>query len=119
MGDSELDKLLNSFIERGENGADILNKQVRFSITLPNLTSKRLDLVCKKLKLTKQQFISSVIEASLVDIEERLGLVSEAKKGPFGETQREYSGEYQAELFRELGWGHFIQSSESEDDDEE
>lgn len=104
MSGSELDRVINDFLDKSEDERDLLNKIVRFSISLPNITQKRLDIICRRLDLTKQEFISKVVEASLIDIEERLGLISEEKTDQFGNISRQYSDEYTIELMEELGY---------------
>lgn len=114
----ELEKVINELLGKTDENKDIMNKQVRFSVSFSNFDNKRIEYICKRVSTSKQEFISRLVLASIVDIEERLGLVSELETSPIGEEIRKFSDEYTQILFKELGLGNSSLNLGGEEDNQ-
>ncbi|NHN31184.1 hypothetical protein [Paenibacillus agricola] len=74
-----LKKKINSMIKRAKDPT--MTDDVRFSLTTNRMTNARLEFVRKELKLSKQEFLMSIIQAALTDVEVELGLLTARENG--------------------------------------
>ncbi|GAA0395937.1 hypothetical protein [Paenibacillus motobuensis] len=103
MKDSNFSKVIESMVSKPTTPDSILNKTVRFSISLTNLQNRRLEILVNKLKVSKQEFIQGVIEAAMKDVEESLRLVDGGFENQLGQRVSEYRGDYVSEIIESLG----------------
>jgi len=103
MGESKLTNVIKSFTEKENNTTSILDKQVRFSISLSNLQSKKLDVLVDIIGLSKQEFIAKVLDAAMIDLEGELNLIDSTSIDTFGHKQYHYKTKYVREILAKLG----------------
>ncbi|MEK3796034.1 hypothetical protein MKX42_30295 [Paenibacillus sp. FSL R7-0204] len=116
MSDSNFKNALQGMLNKKETPNSILNKSIRFSITLTNLQNKRLEILTSKLSTSKQDFIQTIIEAALRDIESELGLIDAKDYTQLGDLNLHYRTKYIREIVASLGisedeWENLVESA--------
>jgi predicted DNA-binding protein len=103
MSESNFAKTIQSMVAKPSTPTSILDKTVRFSISLTNLQNRRLELLVNKINVSKQEFIQRVIEAAMCDVEDELKLIDGGYMNQLGQSVREYKGAYIREIVESLG----------------
>lgn len=103
MKNSNFSKIIESMVTKPPTPDSLLNKTVRFSISLTNLQNRRLEILTNKLDVSKQEFIQNVIEAAMRDVEESLRLIEGGYENLLGQRVPDYRSSYVREIVESLG----------------
>lgn len=103
MKSSNFTKIIESMVTKPSTPDSILNKTVRFSITLTNFQNRRLEILTNKLEVSKQEFIQNVIEAAMRDVEDSLHLIQGGYENLLGQRVPDYRSGYVKEIVESLG----------------
>lgn len=103
MKASNFSKIIESMVSKPTTPDSILNKTVRFSISLTNLQNRRLEILTNKLNVSKQEFIQGVVEAAMRDVEESLRLIDGGYENQLGQRVSDYKTSYVREIIESLG----------------
>ncbi|TYP71728.1 hypothetical protein [Paenibacillus methanolicus] len=95
--------VIRDLIKKEETPRAILKKNVRFSVTLTALQNKRLEILAGKIETTKQDLISKVLDAAMVELEDQLGLIDMSHMDSLGLTTYQYQSRYVREIIEALG----------------
>ncbi|MEW9698006.1 hypothetical protein [Paenibacillus sp. SI8] len=68
-----LNTKIDEMIKKSKNESE--TDDVRFSLTFSKFNNRRIEFIRRKLKLSKQELLSSIILAAISDIEIKLGLL--------------------------------------------
>lgn len=106
-------EVIKELVHSGDTPTAILSKQIRFSITLTNLQSKRLDVLTDKVNVSKQEFIARVIEASMKELEQQLDLIDTTSIDLLGRVNYDYKTAYVRDIVKKVGmtedeWYSFV-----------
>jgi predicted DNA-binding protein len=103
MKKDSVSSLISGLVNKAETPEAILNKNVRFSISLTTFQSKRLDILTTKIEISKQEFISKVIEASMLELESQLKLIDMESTDIMGLKSHSYKAGYMREVIESMG----------------
>lgn len=103
MGEDTVSAVIRDMLNKEETPQAILGKMTRFSISLTNLQNKRLEILSSKVSLSKQEFISKVIEAAMLELETQLKLIDQVSIDILGQRTHGYTGKYVREILQSLG----------------
>ncbi|MHA7962824.1 hypothetical protein ACX93W_01680 [Paenibacillus sp. CAU 1782] len=95
--------VIKDLVSKDPSPQAILEKQVRFSISLTNLQSKRLDILTDRIEISKQEFISKVLDAAMRELEYELKLIEQSSRDLLGVTKYQLRTEYVNEIVERLG----------------
>jgi predicted DNA-binding protein len=103
MGKNAISLVIKEMLSKEETPRAILDKSVRFSISLTNLQNKRLEVLANKVDISKQDFIAKVVEAALIELEDQMGLISSTSIDSLGTKTYNYKAGYIREIVQLLG----------------